>query len=398
MSERESWRQATAGAAAFLKEIISARSFSGGEEALMGKLRGAFAPLADSVELMEMGEGLREEAAFSRMTGDVSYAGRHNLVVTLRGTGDKTLILNAHADTVPAPDEMLTPAQKDGFIYGRGACDDKGQIATMYLLLSAFKAQGVRPEKTLILHIVAEEETGGNGTLALTRDCPQADCCITMEPTGLKILSAARGVVWFDIRAFGVSGHSSGAGASRSALSVALRAMDNIERYHAELKKAAVPQPFNELINPMPLNFGSLSAGDWPATVPKDACLKGIIGIVPPYDTKTIMDGLRRCVAEALQTPEESAEVSFPFAREPFETDRGEAWLQQLAACAQAAGVSPEFSVFPACCDAVFYAQKGIPSAVFGAGQLSDAHAAGEKINIMEIEKAARTLYGFASL
>ncbi len=218
------WRQASQAAAVFLKEIIAVRSFSGGEEALMERLRGTFAPLADSAVLIEMGEERREDADLSVTTGEVPCAGRHSLVVTLRGTGNETLILNAHADTVPAPEELLAPVEKDGFIYGRGACDDKGQIAAMYLLLRAFKAQGIRPAKTLILHIAAEEETGGSGTLALTRDCPKADFCITMEPTGLKILSAARGVVWFDIRTAGIGGHSSGASASRSALSVAVRA------------------------------------------------------------------------------------------------------------------------------------------------------------------------------
>jgi acetylornithine deacetylase/succinyl-diaminopimelate desuccinylase-like protein len=103
-------------------------------------------------------------------------------------------------------------------------------------------------------------------------------------------------------------------------------------------------------------------------------------------------------VQDALQSEGEGAGVTFPFAREPFATDRSEAWLRQLAACAKEAGVTPGFSTFSACCDAALYAQRGIPSVIFGAGALSDAHSAGEKIAIGEIEKAARTLYKFAAL
>ncbi|MBL7080744.1 M20/M25/M40 family metallo-hydrolase, partial [Candidatus Bathyarchaeota archaeon] len=59
---------------------------------------------------------------------------RSNLVATLRRGGGPTLHLNAHTDTVPVTPEGWTVDPfagtiKDGRVYGRGACDDKGELA-----------------------------------------------------------------------------------------------------------------------------------------------------------------------------------------------------------------------------------------------------------------------------
>ena len=51
---------------------------------------------------------------------------------------ERCLMLNAHMDTVPAGDgskwscEPFGADLKDGYVYGRGACDMRGQIAMLF--------------------------------------------------------------------------------------------------------------------------------------------------------------------------------------------------------------------------------------------------------------------------
>ncbi len=68
----------------------------------------------------------------------------------------------------------------------------------------------------VLAHLVVEEEVGGNGTLAMVRRGEQADGCVVMEPTDLRILSSVRGAVWFRVICTGRPGHSGSAG-TRSA-------------------------------------------------------------------------------------------------------------------------------------------------------------------------------------
>jgi acetylornithine deacetylase len=81
----------------------------------------------------------------------------------------------------------------DGRVFGRGACDDKGQIAVLYLVLNALQSLGVELGGDLLSEIVIEEEAGGNGSLSLIRQGYRADGAVILEPTELRIHPANRG-------------------------------------------------------------------------------------------------------------------------------------------------------------------------------------------------------------
>ncbi|CAA9565707.1 MAG: Acetylornithine deacetylase, partial [uncultured Thermomicrobiales bacterium] len=97
-----------------------------------------------------------------------SFAGRPNVVGTLRGTGGgRSLILNAHIDTVEPgdPATWTHPAFgaeiADGKVYGRGSCDMKAGLATNLVALVAVRAAGFAPRGDVIVQSVVSEEDGG---------------------------------------------------------------------------------------------------------------------------------------------------------------------------------------------------------------------------------------------
>src|SRR5262245_24580762 len=73
------------------------------------------------------------------------WAGKPNLVVTLRDTRAPAVLLNAHLDVVPARPEQFRPEVRGGRIYGRGSQDMKGSGAVLLRLLKDLAALGAPP-------------------------------------------------------------------------------------------------------------------------------------------------------------------------------------------------------------------------------------------------------------
>jgi len=90
---------------------------------------------------------------------------RANLIVRLAGTGDNPpILLYAHADVVPVDSsEWSVPpfggVLKDGYVYGRGALDDKSLGIIFLQAITLLKQTGAPLKRDIILCIAADEET-----------------------------------------------------------------------------------------------------------------------------------------------------------------------------------------------------------------------------------------------
>jgi acetylornithine deacetylase/succinyl-diaminopimelate desuccinylase-like protein len=91
---------------------------------------------------------------------------KKNLVVRLHGSGKhKPVLLIGHIDVVEAhrEDWNLDPfklVEQDGYFYGRGTSDMKGDDAIMAATLIRMKKEGYKPDRDIILALTADEEGG----------------------------------------------------------------------------------------------------------------------------------------------------------------------------------------------------------------------------------------------
>ena len=98
-------------------------------------------------------------------------AGRANLYARLRGDGSKRAIaLVHHIDVVPASTEFWTVPpfsgeMRDGWMYGRGAYDMKGDGIIHLMAMIALKRSGVRLTRDIVYIANADEELGSTGAL-----------------------------------------------------------------------------------------------------------------------------------------------------------------------------------------------------------------------------------------
>ena len=155
--------------------------------------------------------------------------GRGSISAVIPGTGGKgAVILLNHIDVVPArADEWsLHPFSgeiKDGYIYGRGALDMKGQGILELLAFLELKRKGLTPCRDLIFLAVADEEAGGvNGVQYLLNNHGediQADLVINEGGFGISdvlpdrplfmIATAEKGVCRVKLKRSGPPGHGS---------------------------------------------------------------------------------------------------------------------------------------------------------------------------------------------
>jgi acetylornithine deacetylase/succinyl-diaminopimelate desuccinylase-like protein len=91
-------------------------------------------------------------------------ARKGNLVARLHGNGlRKPILLLAHLDVVPAKREdwSFDPfklTEQDGYVYGRGASDDKFMAAAFVATLIRYKQEGYKPDRDIIVALETDEE------------------------------------------------------------------------------------------------------------------------------------------------------------------------------------------------------------------------------------------------
>jgi acetylornithine deacetylase len=249
----------------------------------------------------------------------------------------------------------------------------------------------------VVAHLVTEEENGGNGSLAMARRGETADACIVFEPTAGRIFTSIRGAVWFRIHFRGTAGHSGEAGRTRSALLMARHAIAALERYHARLLEASRGIPlFDVYENPMPITFGRLSAGNWPAAAPSTALLEGVMGFLPNRTKEQVMDEFREALVRDAGLAPEDFDLAFTYRHDCSVVDPSHRLPRGLAAAASAMGGAPSIAAFPASCDAWFYNNiLGVPTVVYGPGDLAHANSKDEQIRVDSIAEVAATIVRF---
>lgn len=114
-----------------------------------------------------MQEVLRREGIASEIFE--SAPGRGNLYARLKGMGKRRpIVLLSHIDVVPAMSDRwqvdpFAGLAKDGYVWGRGALDMKGEGVVELMTMIALKRRGVPLSRDIILVANADEETGSTG-------------------------------------------------------------------------------------------------------------------------------------------------------------------------------------------------------------------------------------------
>lgn len=116
------------------------------------------------------------------------------------------ILLNAHLDVVTGNAKQYAPEIRNGKLFGRGAYDMKGAVATMIAL---YKKIANKVDFPFGIQITTDEEVGGaNGTAHQIKKGIRADFVITGEGTCFKIVNESKAIMRFKLQAKGRNSHS----------------------------------------------------------------------------------------------------------------------------------------------------------------------------------------------
>ena len=314
--------------------------------------------------------------------------GRANLLARLspRGQARQRVLLAPHLDTVNAADKQFTPGKRNGRLFGRGACDTKGSVATMFAALCEMAQGGQRPAETEIIFAgLVDEEHRQAGARALVARGMRADLAIVGEPTRLKVVTAHKGALWLELETRGKSAHGSCPELGRNAVHAMARIVDLLQTaYAAELRRRRHP-----LLGCATISVGAICGGTQANIVP-DRCTILLDRRTLPGETEA---GVRRELLTVLRRRNLKAafvEQGLP-ATLPLETDPK---LPLVARFLQSVGQRQPVGV-RYFCDASVLARGGIPSVVFGPGDIAQAHTADEWVSLAALERGQRMLIRF---
>ncbi|NDK88167.1 M20 family metallopeptidase [Gordonia desulfuricans] len=362
---------------------IASTNPPGHERAVAEHLCGVLDRLGLDPEIIEDGAGRASVIASTASDSGVGGSDRKPV-----------LLVNGHIDTVPADPSRWRhdpwgAEVVDGRLYGRGATDMKGGVAASIAALIHCRQVGIELPCDITFHFVADEELGGRHGTAylLDQQLIHADAAIVPEPTSLMLCIAERGLMFARITTHGIPAHGSEPSRGRSAIVAAAHITDVL---HGRTFAGSAEHP---LLGRTTCNVGMINGGIGPNVVAERCVLEVDRRAVPGDTAESLLDGLRRGIATAgVSTDDYDIEVTTYC--EPSEISPDNEFVGLVAdAAASVLGVTPTFTGLPFTTDARFMRnQLGIPTVVFGPGDLSLAHVVDEYVEVEDLVSATAVM------
>ncbi|MBM7661878.1 acetylornithine deacetylase [Bacillus mesophilus] len=353
------------------------------------------------------------------------YPGDPNVVGVLKGAESsdyQSLIINGHIDVAevhesePWEKDPFTPVVKDGVIIGRGASDMKGGLAGALFAIKLLHEAGIQLPGDLTFQSVIGEEVGEAGTLACCQRGYKADFALVVDSSDLHIQGQG-GVItgWITLkstqtyhdatrkRMIHAGGKLFGASTIEKMTKI-IQGLQDLERHWSVMKSYPGYDPGTNTINPAVIEGGRHAA------FIADECRLWITVHFYPNETheevaKEIEDHIRK-VAEGdiwlranppmfewggTSMIEERGEI-FP----SLEVDPNHKAVKTLMHCHETTLKHEAIvDVSPTVTDGGWFGAAGIPAAIYGPGDLGNAHSVNEQLSINQLLDYTKVILRF---
>lgn len=347
---------------------------------------------------------LVEEKCKSLDYDDVRRDDLGNVIATRRGSlPGASILYDSHMDTVMVanPEEWSHAPWggeiTGGKIWGRGASDTKGSLATMVMALGAIP----RNELPGVVHVVGTvgEEIIEGASLARVLTALKPDGVIIGEPTDCRLAIGQKGRARMDFIARGRAAHTANPEEGENPIDKAALMLQRVRQTPQKqdpILGAAVIEPLlvSSLPNP------STSTVPFECRISYDRRL--LLGETPQSllaEYRSLFPDLTGWQIEMHQASFQTytgLELSVPDFHPAWLMDENSPFVRLGVQAVQAAGIAAHTYVVPYCTNGSASAGEiGLPTIIFGPSTIRMAHAVDEHI---EIEELLRGLHGFISL
>lgn len=363
--------------------------------------------IAESLEDFDWDEVLVQEYSADELSNDPNYVPvekfggqysndrsrtKQNVIGILRSSNPgNTLILNGHYDVEAISHEKRWTLPwnggqvSDGKVWGRGSSDMLSGLASQMYVASRLAQDRDSWSGQIIFNAVADEEIGGNGTLASLHaldemgclELPDKTACLIAEPSDRIVGTESLGFLHMILRARGIARHMAGTALRGNVL---YEMIDTITDFENILKDVAHDLSVEE--RKICHTFGLIQGGIDAATPMPEIEAESVVFYPPQTTAQQITQAIR--ARTGIVHPDIDTDFSdFYFGGHASSDNSGLVRLLVDTAHNQ----TVDKGLFPSPCDARLFTAFGISDVVvYGPGSLAQAHTANEFINISDIE------------
>lgn len=316
---------------------------------------------------------------------DDTAPNRPNIIARWRGTGvGQSILLTGHTDVVGTEGMEIAPFEPtiaDGKLYGRGAYDMKGGLASILGCVMALQANNFQPKGDIILGFVTDEEYISIGTEHMLKSV-QADACILTEPSDRVVCIAHRGFAWLTIT---VDGHAAHGSQYEKGVD-AIRYMGYVLELMRFMEESVFPSHEHPFLGRASVHGSLIEGGLGLSTYPDQCTLKIEHRLLPDEKPADILKLWQGSLAQISQdVPDFKATVSLDFARNGWEESPDSPIVQTMGqAYEKITGEKPLYEGMFGWLDSALIAEAGIPTVIFGA-RGAGAHAAVEYVQLEDV-------------
>lgn len=319
----------------------------------------------------------------------VGYIGRKDITTTT-----PTLLVACHLDVVPAGDDWKNdPFEawiENGRIYGRGASDNKGQMASMMAVARLLKENEPNLKGQFLLIGVADEERGSTlGLEYLLNECGiSADFAIIPDVAhNMHMIDVSeKGTLFLEITSHGKQAHG-------SKPDMGINAIWNMIILLERIKQLKFRQTFHPLHTPPTLNLGSVHSGTAPNIVPALCKAQLDIRYLPGDTSGTIINDINNSIKEVEAQYPARFDVKVISDQPPTAVSADNLLVGLISKHAQSIlGTRPQPKGLSGATVTKQLIQKGIIAVGFGPGDETEAHATNESISIEELVDFAKIM------
>ena len=302
-----------------------------------------------------------------------------------------------HTDVVPAGDENawntkpFEPTIKDGYLYGRGAADMKGGLASMVTATEKFIKENPNHKGRIAFLITSDEEgVAVNGTVKvmdyLKANEQNIDYCLLGEPsstssTGDVIKNGRRGSLNGVLKINGKQGHVAYPHLAKNPIHLVSPALDDLCNQEWDNGNDYFPATSFQISN--------MHSGDGVTNViPGDAQVKFNFR----YSTETNKENLQKKVHEILDLHNLDYSIEWSHSGYPFLTPKGELVSACVEAIKKTKGIDTELSTSGGTSDGRFIAQEGTQVVELGPVNAT-IHQINESVLVQDLDDLSEIYY-----
>ena len=318
---------------------------------------------------------------------DENGATKINLVAQTSTADTIALALVGHTDTVPYDanwTEALALTEKDGKLFGRGACDTKAFIAAALTAVESIDI--AKLTKPFALIFTADEEIGCLGAKRLADAKPfNAKYAIVGEPTSLQPMRAGKGYCLAHVTVRGREAHSAYPHLGASAIFRAARLIEKIEAIAQELEedlRADFDPPYTTI------NVGIINGGSAKNIIPGECRFTLEWRTIPGQPSDRVLNLMRVALEELKQADRDfDCDIFVDRADDSFETRADSELVEFLEQAANQSSGSVAFGT-----EAPSMIALDAEAVVYGPGDIRVAHRTGEFVPIDQLAQCVHIL------